>query len=669
SKELFDAKQHLEHANARLENLLNEKTSELDGAFLNIIDPYVVMDLDFNVINMNKSAKEFLGFDHRMETVNLGELVHEDYREYTKESMATLLEVGTLQNYRAKIKVKNGTDRFVQINSSIIYDQKRKPLAAQGIIRDITSETEIKQLLSDQKKQLDVIVDNSPLGFVLTVNGQIVKANSTFCGFLGYNELELCKLKVSDISFKEDQPASRSLMEEMNSGKIDNFIINKRYKRKDGSILWAKTNVNAVRDKNGVIKYQLAIVEDITVEREKQLMIEVINDVAKAILGKMDIHEIAWEITRSITHYLGSEDCIIYLVDRDKKYLEQIAAFGDKVDREGEIHNKVTLDLGQGVVGAVASTGKAELIGDTSKDKRYVVDDAIRYSEITVPIISEGEVIGVIDSEHPEKNYYTRAHLETLKNIARLVAMQLKNAINLRERLRTEEQNRKLLEELQRSNEGLKEYAHIVSHDLKSPLRSINALASWLHEDYVELLDEAGVYNLKMIQEKTESMDNLINGILKYSSIEYDKLESETVDVNEVVKHIREIIFVPEHVQIVIMNPLPVIVADDTKIHQLLQNLISNAVSHIDKDEGLVKISSEESDTHWKFKIEDNGVGIAREYHEKIFKVFQSLDAEEKSTGIGLSIVKKIVDLYEGEIWLESEPGSGTCFYFTLIKK
>lgn len=669
SKELFDAKQHLEYANARLENLLNEKTSELDGAFLNILDPYVVMDLDFNVINMNKSAKAFLGFDHSMETVNLAELVHEDYREYTKESIATLLEVGTLQNYRAKIIVNNGAERFVQINSSIIYDQKRKPIAAQGIIRDITSETEIKQLLSDQKKQLDVIVDNSPLGFVLTVAGQIVKANSTFCDLLGYTELELCKLKVIDISFKEDLPASKSLMEEMNSGKIDNFIINKRYKKKDGSILWAKTNVNAVRDKNGVIKYQLAIVEDITVEREKQLMIEVINDVAKAILGKMDIHEIAWEITKSITHYLGSEDCIIYLVDHDKQYLEQIAAFGDKVDKAGEVYNKVTLEIGQGIVGTVARTGKAELIGDTSTDKRYVVDDAIRYSEITVPIISEGEVIGVIDSEHPEKNYYTRAHLETLKNIARLVAMQLKNAINLRERLLTEAENKKLLEELKRSNAGLKEYAHIVSHDLKSPLRSINALASWLREDYIEILDEAGVYNLKMIQEKTESMDNLINGILKYSSIEYDKLESETVDVNEVVKHIREIIFVPEHVQIVIMNPLPVIVADDTKIHQLFQNLISNAVSHIDKEEGLVKISSEESDTHWKFLIEDNGVGIAKEYHEKIFKVFQSLKTEEKSTGIGLSIVKKIVDLYEGEVWLESETGSGTCFYFTLRKQ
>ena len=668
SKELYDAKQHLEHANSRLENLLNEKASELDGAFLNIIDPYVVMDLEFNVINMNKSAKAFLGFDHRKVNVNLGELVHEDYRQYTLESMATLLEVGTLQNYKAKIRVHDGSEHFVQINSSIIYSKKGKPIAAQGIIRDITEETEIKQLLSDQKKQLDVIVDNSPLGFVLTVDGQIVKANSTFCDLLGYSELELCKLKVGDISFKEDLPQSKAFMDKMNSGEVDNFIINKRYKRKDGSILWAKTNVNAVRHKDGEIKYQLAIVEDITVEREKQLMIEVINDVAKAILGKMDIHEIAWEITKSITEYLGSDDCIIYLIDSEGRILEQIAAYGDKAGEERNINNKISLELGQGIVGEVARTGKAELIGDTSKDTRYVADDAVRLSEITVPIISEGEVIGVIDSEHPQKNYYTKAHLVTLQNIARLVAMQLKNAINLRERVRAEEENKQLLEELQKSNEGLKEYAHIVSHDLKSPLRSITALASWLHEDYIEVLDDAGVYNLKMIQEKTESMDNLISGILKYSSIEYDKLESKPVDVNEIVKHIRDVIFIPDHVQIVIMNPLPEIIADQTKIQQLFQNLISNAVNHIDKEEGLVKVSSEETPTHWQFKIEDNGTGIAKEYHDKIFEVFQSLNSTEKSTGIGLSIVKKIVDLYSGKIWLDSEPGTGTSFYFTIKK-
>ena len=120
SKELYDTARHLQEANHRLENLLNEKSSELDGVFINIIDPYVVMDLQFNVINMNSSAREFLGYDHNKETVNLAALVHKDFVQYTIESMQSLLEVGTLKNYRAKIVVKDGTEKYVQINSSLI---------------------------------------------------------------------------------------------------------------------------------------------------------------------------------------------------------------------------------------------------------------------------------------------------------------------------------------------------------------------------------------------------------------------------------------------------------------------------------------------------------------------------------------------------------------------
>ncbi len=116
------------------------------------------------------------------------------------------------------------------------------------------------------------------------------------------------------------------------------------------------------------------------------------------------------------------------------------------------------------------------------------------------------------------------------------------------------------------------------------------------------------------------------------------------------------------------MSELPSIKSDPTQMHQLFQNLISNAVAHIERKKGLVKISCEDCKKYWKFQIEDNGVGIPEEYHEKIFKIFQTLDTREKSTGIGLSIVKKIVDLYGGNIWLESEPGVGTSFYFTIKK-
>ncbi len=500
SKELYDVTRHLQGVNERLEYLLNEKASELDGVFINIIDPYVVMDLDFNVINMNASAREFLGYDHTTASLNLASLVHKDYMEYTTHSIKSLMEVGTLKNYRAKIVVKDGTEKFVQINSSLIYDKENKPIAAQGIIRDITQEWETKELLGQQKKQLDIIVENSPLGIVLTDRGRIIKTNSTFRKMLGYKEGELQQSCVKDISSPVDAENSANLMEEMNMGKLDNFTVVKKYIRKDGSELLAKTSVSAFKNRNGEVEYQVAMIEDITEQRNLEL------------------------------------------------------------------------------------------------------------------------------------------------------------------------QKEKLLKELENSNKGLQEYAHIVSHDLKSPLRSISALATWLSEDHKLVLNEEGVNNLEMMQEKIEAMDALIDGVLKYSSIDIGSLESGRIDLNAIVNNIREIIFVPEHVRIVILNPLPEIRADHTRIHQLFQNIISNAVNYIEADEGLVKVSSSESATHWHFKIEDNGVGIPEEYHEKIFEVFQSLNSEQHSTGIGLSIVKKIVELYEGEISLESEIAKGTLFNFSIKK-
>ncbi|NNL09388.1 MAG: GHKL domain-containing protein, partial [Croceitalea sp.] len=214
----------------------------------------------------------------------------------------------------------------------------------------------------------------------------------------------------------------------------------------------------------------------------------------------------------------------------------------------------------------------------------------------------------------------------------------------------------------------LQEYAHIVSHDLKSPLRSVSALATWLYDDYKDKLDENGRYNLQMMQEKVEGMDKLIEGILKYSTVNSDTLDNTDVDVNEVIHNIKEIIFIPEHVSIQVMGTLPIIQADQTKIHQLFQNFLSNAVVNIDKEVGVVEIACEESSKYWQFSIKDNGVGIPKEYHEKIFKIFQSIGNKERSTGIGLSIVKKIIDRYEGKIWLESEIGVGTTFFFTIKK-
>ncbi|WKX75038.1 PAS domain S-box protein [Zobellia laminariae] len=144
STELYETTQQLKEANGTLENLLSEKVSELDNVFVNIIDPYVVMDMYANVINMNTSAKEFLGYDNTKEKVNLTSLVHQDYLKYTAESFKYLLEVGTLKNYRAKISVKNGDEKWIEINASLIFNTKREPIGARVLLGILPKKWKLK---------------------------------------------------------------------------------------------------------------------------------------------------------------------------------------------------------------------------------------------------------------------------------------------------------------------------------------------------------------------------------------------------------------------------------------------------------------------------------------------------------------------------------------------
>lgn len=230
-------------------------------------------------------------------------------------------------------------------------------------------------------------------------------------------------------------------------------------------------------------------------------------------------------------------------------------------------------------------------------------------------------------------------------------------------------QREKLLSELAYQNQELSDYAHMVSHDLKSPLRSIDSLTTWLKEDYEDKLDVNGIKSLKLIRNNVEKMDLLINGILEYSTIGKNKLEFYNVDVDKLFDDILSINKIPAHISVIKKNPLPVIKGDKYRLQQLFQNLITNAINYNDKAQGFVEIGFEDQNDFWGFYIKDNGKGIDKNYFEKIFKTFQKLENNPESTGIGLSIVKKIITVFGGKIWLESTVGIGTTFYFTLKKE
>ena len=229
-------------------------------------------------------------------------------------------------------------------------------------------------------------------------------------------------------------------------------------------------------------------------------------------------------------------------------------------------------------------------------------------------------------------------------------------------------QREELLKNLEKQNQSLNEYAHIVSHDLKSPLRSIHTLITFIREDNDIQFNEKTIKYFTLVQEKVEKMDHLIDGILTYSKIDSVQVIKETIDLNDLINNITGIIFIPSHVKICVEKELPEIQADKFRTQQLFQNLISNAINYNDKPHGLVQIDFKEMDSHYIISIKDNGVGIEEVNKKKIFQIFQSFNSTTKSTGIGLSIVRKIIENSNEEIWLESEENIGTTFFFTIHK-
>jgi light-regulated signal transduction histidine kinase (bacteriophytochrome) len=241
---------------------------------------------------------------------------------------------------------------------------------------------------------------------------------------------------------------------------------------------------------------------------------------------------------------------------------------------------------------------------------------------------------------------------------------------DMTERAHAEDQQTHLLDQLEQKNQELKEFAYIVSHDLKAPLRGVKVIADWIAQDYGDKLDDDGKEQINLLVSRVDRMRDLIDGVLQYSRIGRAEEKNSDVNLNHLVTEIIDGIAPPETLRIHVEEDLPVVHCEPTRIMQVLQNLISNAVKYMDKPEGRITIGCEDQGTCWRFGVSDNGPGIDSQYFESIFRMFQTLAPRDQfeSTGVGLAVVKRIVEMYGGSIWVESTVGQGSTFYFTLPK-
>jgi signal transduction histidine kinase len=226
-------------------------------------------------------------------------------------------------------------------------------------------------------------------------------------------------------------------------------------------------------------------------------------------------------------------------------------------------------------------------------------------------------------------------------------------------------------QELTRTNKELQEFAYIAAHDLKTPLRAIGTLADWISADYADKFDQQGKEQVRLLVTKAKQMTALIDDVLHYSSVGQSAQKSQEVDLNPVLSEVIGEIDPPSHIEVTVEQELPTIICKETHIIQIFQNLLGNAVKYMDKPRGHIKVGCVKQDGFWEFSVADNGPGIDKKHFERIFKIFQTLSTSDRieSTGIGLSVVKKLVELNKGRVWLESEVGKGSTFFFTLPKQ
>lgn len=408
--------------------------------------------------------------------------------------------------------------------------------------------------------------------------------------------------------------------------------------------------------------------------KENRLMLETSKEIentisyfSNSLFGKNTVDEILWDVTKNCIGKLGFEDCVIYLLDENSQLLIQKAAYGAKNPHDFEIYKPMDIPVGRGIVGFVAQTAEAIIINDTSGDERYIVDDQNRLSEIAAPLIYNNKVIGVIDSEHPEKNFFTQRHLSILKTISSLCANKVARA-------RADEEQAKALK-IKMEAEKIKAFDDLksklfanISHELRTPLTLIMGTIN-------KHLESETTEDWKLLRRHTDRLLRLINQLLDLTKLESGqfKLKPQAGDIMSFLRITISLftsLAASRNVNLKhnIKDTSLWLHFDQDALEKIFFNLLSNAVKFT-RDKSAITVTVT-YDQQLNVSIADRGPGISPEEQTRIFERFyQTSRSTNMSTGIGLSLVKELIDLHKGSIEVKNNEDAGCTFTIKLPLK
>ncbi len=553
--------------------------------------------------------------------------LHPDDRDRTLAVWSRAVREGALYETEYRMRRRDGEYRHVAVRGAPVRGPDGTVREWMGACTDVTDQKRMETELRASESRFRTIFEEAPLGVAVidSLTARFYDVNPRFAAIAGRSREELATLDWPRITHPDDVQADLDNMVALNAQKITGFAMQKRYVRPDGSCVWIQMTIAPLRTEDNGGPRHLCMIEDITERRRAEEALRRASAYNRSLIeasldplvtigpdGKItDVNAATEAITgRSRSELIGT-DFSDYFTEPDRA-----RAGYQQVFREGSVHDYAL-----------------EVRGPNGRSTPVLYNATVYRDEA-------GQVVGVFAA-----------------------------ARDVTERYRLEQALAERATALERSNRDLEQFAYVASHDLQEPLRMVASYVELLASRYQGRLDEKADRFIHYAVDGAARMQTLINDLLTFSRVTtrarpFTPTSSEAALAEALANLQRSI---AEKDAVVTHDPLPQVMADPTQLEQVLQNLVGNALKFCDRKPH-VHVRAERRDSDWLFSVRDNGIGIAPEHAGRLFVLFQRLHTREQypGTGIGLAVCKKVVERHGGCIWVESQPGEGSTFYFTL---
>ncbi|MGB9936485.1 MAG: PAS domain-containing sensor histidine kinase [Methanobacterium sp.] len=643
------------------ENAVIESEKRYRSIINNIPDTYFRGDNKGIITMASPSAACMYGFNSPQEMIGLPISSLYKNPEDREVLFKKLKKNGKIENYEVEGIKNDGTSFWMSLNAQFHYDDNCQIQGTEAFIRDITERKKAEEELQSSQQMLENVLENFPgVVFWKDYNSVYLGCNRNFSTGAGLKDpSEIIGKTDYDLPWGDTEADDYRVDDRhvMDSGVSKLHIIETQL-QSDGSIVWFDTNKIPLFDPEGKVMGILGVSNDITQlkETEDQLI------KARNYLEEQ-IEERTKELKSAYTSLKVNEQKFRELFNRANDMITLVELRENGLpDKFIEVNDIASKRLGYTKEELLNMTPRDIIAPECLKEVPKNAEELMRNKKARFEIVhvtKDGKRIPVENNNHLFEMGGKTLILAISRDISQRKSME--NEMN------------ELIKELERSNDELRSFAYITSHDLQEPLRTIASFTQLLERRYKGKFDQDADDFMDYIVDASMRMKQMIQDLLEYSRVATKGEEFKEVNSEDILKQVIDSlkVTIEENDAKITYDPLPNVFADESQLRRVFQNLISNAIKYRKEDVSpKIHISSRKDDANkeYIFSVSDNSIGIEEQYFDRIFTIFQQLHTLDKykGTGIGLSIVKRIIERHGGRIWVESELGKGSTFFFTV---